>query len=482
MSTIATHSAQALPDEVLSHVLVSAWLVDPHPHLRVTLMSVSRQFREVVVSSAILWSEIWERTPSDRVPLYVRRSRARPIHLHLDLCSIDAMPSASDKIHFIGEQLQRLSIQGNAQNISNFLKLHAMSSVEHFEVRRTRTDPYVAEQLPKKGFEDCTRMKSLTIHDGLCLPRRPILPKALTTLNIHMVPKLNGLLYALSATRKLKHLSIGHTTFSDLTSTKVVHLPDLQSLEASTVVGGNTAALFGSLSFPASTRVSLGLLITRAGVGSLGADIEAATLHLHTAAPVHAVEGFAHGRHYERGTLIVRCFQDSLLGNHWNPIEPIFSLDMWWDNPWPIPHREFAYSHILDSLPLTNVREIALRLSESGAARIAHGISGRPHLGLLQLAEGVWTTKASTLLLCGPTDSIVTAAVNLPSLKRIIALEREWRVADRRRLGRLFEHRSRMTSTCPEVDIELVDESGWSVGNVIERISSSSYISCGGES
>ncbi|VDC00570.1 unnamed protein product [Peniophora sp. CBMAI 1063] len=479
MATIDPPLDCPLPLELISQILLSTWLAEPSHRLRVNFMLVSPRFLEAAESTAALWSEIWEQASPQSLPTYMQRSRCRPIHLHLRLESTDDLHSANTKMSHVDGRLGKLMIRGNVHNINAFLGTHSMSSVEHIEIRQTQANTHLLEQLPKKGFEDCRNLRSLTLGDGLCLPRRPMLPKALTTLNIRAVPKLNALLYALSATCQLEHLSIGHTKISNIEPSKIVNLPHLQRLDASLVAGGNVATVFGSLSFPASTQVSLGLFITSTGIESLHMDVQAATARLHDlGTPLVAVESFAHGRHYERGTLAVRCFQHSLLTTHAHDRDPIFSIDMWWDNPWPIRDREFLYTLIGDALPTTHLREIALRLSASGPPLVnADERVARPHLGLLDVVRALDVAgRPVALLLSGHTNTLVAAASSLAGLNHIVVSAEEWHVADRGRLERLFEARRRKGFS--DVTIDLLDgelEASFT-GEVMECLTSASYI------
>ncbi|KZV68841.1 hypothetical protein PENSPDRAFT_753807 [Peniophora sp. CONT] len=464
---------KVLPDETLALILALAWAEETDPRCRATFMLVCRQFSEVAVSMPSLWTTVWEKTPVDIVPVYVRRARSRAISLRLDLYPIDSVQSAKAKLGYIEDRLFQLWVCGHVKNISAFFSTCPLPSLTQAEIGQTCSDGCASKQLPKKSFENSRRLKTLTMADDLYLARRTILPASLSSLCIRRVPKLNALLHALLETRNLEHLSIGHSeSFSGLDTPKDVPLRYLRKLEVSLDAGGAVAALFESISFPSSTQVNVGLFVTRNGVESLAADIQAACQCLRSLpAPLLGIEAIADGRHHKRGSLAIRCFQNIRTDATSVGCSHIFSIDMWWrEGPWPILNRETAYRCILETLPLDHVREVSL--CWKGPAFTVNGKRERQHLGLACVPMEI--PHVSTLLLSNPMESGLDAVSNLPVLKRIVASAHEWHTLDPADLGITFGWRR--DSGHPDVTIDLVDTVGGFHGDVSERIAGFSYI------
>ncbi|KZV68844.1 hypothetical protein PENSPDRAFT_753808 [Peniophora sp. CONT] len=477
------------PDEILSLILKSATGVGDRadPRFRATLMNVSRHFLAVVTSTPSLWTTIWEETPVDIVPVYVRRARNRPISLRLDLHSPESVVCAKRKIYYIEDRLTSLRVCGHVENVVDFLRACPLPSLEQARIGHSCTVEcsnecqyrYTMGQLDKKSLDKSFRLTTLVIEDDLYIPHRMIFPNSITSLCIRRVPKLNALLHGLSALRNLEDLTIGHTSISGLDNPRPsqVSLSHLRKLDVTLDVGGGAAALFGSLSFPSSTRVKIGLFITPDGAESLDEDVRAAAQYLRSSSvPLLSIKALAHSRYWLRGTAAVRCFPTILTDSNGAKCPPMFSIAMWWRNPWPIPDRERVYRCILAALPLGNVQEVAL--CHVGLYSVRDGIEVVNDLGLADVPRMI--PHASAILLIDPIEDTIESTVNLPLLKRIVTSTDDWHTLDRKRLGDIFK--KRLEAGHPDITIDLLDTDTESFSDgVVESIASSSYIRDGVE-
>lgn len=455
------------------------------PCQRTSLMLTSRHFCSIICSTAELWTDIPSDIPIDLFPLYLERSKAREISIGIRLGTNGESPStATYKLASVGSRLANLTIVGSPKEVTGLL-LHAGPLSPALRTLALFNDNGAGEAvkdsshaLPQSLLRGTSVLRKLEMNHGFHLRHRFNVPSSLESLTIKFAPKLNVLFHALSVTPKLRHLSFESTNASPPTSLKSVSLPVLETLEVSVISGGMTETLFRSIIIPATTRLSLTILVTAAGLNRLDNDLHALAAHAKNPLSEHLVSMTASsdGRYFKREAVSICCFTRHRSSEYVEQglTEPFISIYLRWNHPWPL-QREEAFGRIMQALPTEHIDEVALCTTGPPLHWFdqdfyyPHGVrTVMEHLPL------VTTVVISSQVL----DEIIFSVVSphLRRLTRIIAIASQWHEMDAqypRLLGTLFGERR--DQGLGEVEIELCEGEDVFVGQIIHRRDSSLY-------
>lgn len=268
-----------LPFELLSAIFLECVLSAPNSNAMLQIAQVCRDWLQVAVDSALLWTKL---DPGRLHPVVVSRSGQAPIHLQFQEIH-GTVPRSAER--FISENFHRvqdLSLQASAESIDTLLKTTTGYAplLEAVKISAWSENRYVHPSLSALFNGGAPRLKRLTLEhmridwswDGF---------SQLTHLRIRVQAKSRSGLF--SVLRRMPHLlyldleeslpdcSTEHP--KAIEPSTIVDLPNLQELKLDDASLWNCTFFLHHLRIPSTTRINLHIWVGPHGQGVVQATL-----------------------------------------------------------------------------------------------------------------------------------------------------------------------------------------------------------------